>query len=65
MKCEEKSRLIEEHSRGAMAYSHAARALRGKTGTRSAEDQKALGEARIKSQNARAALKRHIAHHGC
>jgi YVTN family beta-propeller protein len=65
MECEEKSRLIEEHSRVAVAYSRAARALRGRTGTRSAEDQQALDEARIKSQDARAAVKRHIAEHGC
>jgi len=47
MECEEKARLIEEHSRVALAYSRAARALRGKKGTRSAEDQQALDEARI------------------
>ena len=65
MGCEEKSRLIEEHSRVALAYARAARALRAKTGTRSAEDQQALDEARIKSQEARAAVERHIAEHGC
>ena len=65
MECGEKSRLIEEHSRVALAYSRAARALRGKRGTRSAEGQQALDEARIKSQDARAAVKRHIAEHGC
>jgi len=65
MGCEEKSRLIEEHSRVAMAYSRAASALRGKAGTRSAEDQQALDEARIKSQKARASVERHIAEHGC
>jgi len=65
MECEEKAKLIEELTRAALAYSRAARALRGKTGTRSAEDQQALDEARIKSQDARAAVKRHIAEHGC
>jgi hypothetical protein len=65
MECEEKSRLIEEHSRVALAYARAARALRAKTGTRSAEDQQALDEARITSQEARAAVERHIAEHGC
>ena len=65
MECEEKSRLIEEHGRVERAYSRAARMLRGKSGTRSAEDQQAFDEARIKSQDARAAVKRHIAEHGC
>lgn len=64
MECEEKAKLIDEQSRTALAYSRVAKSG-GNPRIMSAQDQKVLYEARIISLKAGAALKRHIAEHGC
>lgn len=69
MGCEEKARLVEEHHHAALAYSQAARTLNGKMRNTPASEYKKLREvmeeARTKSQEAHAAVQRHILEHGC
>ena len=67
MDCEEKARLVEEHHQAALAYSLAARVLNASRGRDAEHEQRraAADAARNKSKEARAALKRHIAEHGC
>jgi hypothetical protein len=69
MECGEKARLVEEHHKAAIAYSRAARALAQKRSICSASENRKLQEsahdARTKSTEARVAVKRHIAEHGC
>ena len=70
MQCEEKVKLVEAHHEASAAYSRLARMLSGTIGTAGsvAEYKKlrlAVDEARIKSQEAHAAVARHSAEHGC
>jgi hypothetical protein len=67
MACEEKARLVKEHSKAALAYSLAAKVLSASR-VRDAEHEQrraAAGEARAEAKEARAALERHQAQHGC
>ena len=63
------ARLVEEHHKAAIAYSQAARALTRNRSICSASEYKKLQEsehnARTKSTEARVAVKRRIAEHGC
>ena len=69
MECGEKARLVEEHHKAAIAYSQAARALTRNRSICSASEHRKLQEsahdARTKSTEARVAVERHIAEHGC
>jgi hypothetical protein len=69
MECEEKARLLRAHHRAASANSHAVKDLNTKMRNISVAEYKILraaaDEARIKSTEARTALKRHQAKHGC
>jgi hypothetical protein len=67
MECGEKSSLVEEHHHAALAYSKATRAL-NRSAVSHPEHQRRLNlvnEARTKSQEARLAVERHVAEHGC
>jgi len=69
MSCEEKARLIEDHSRKALAYARATRTLNGKRGTSTATEyaqlkavaQKTMAE----SKEARRLVQEHVSQHGC
>jgi hypothetical protein len=67
--CEEKTRLVEEYSAAASAFSEAVKELRRKMGTSPKEEYKWLvqnsNEARVKSERARLALEQHISAHHC
>ena len=69
MECGENARLVEEHHKAAIAYPQAARALAWNRSICSASENRKLQEsahdARTKSTEARVAVQRHIAEHGC
>jgi|ERR1051326_3843843 hypothetical protein len=69
MSCEEKARLIEDHSLKALAYARAARALQRNRGTTLPAERaqlKALTDkTRFESKEARRLVRQHIAEHGC
>ena len=69
MSCEEKARLIEDHSLKALAYARAARALQRNRGTALPAERaqlKALTDkTRFESKEARRRVQQHIAEHGC
>jgi hypothetical protein len=69
MNCPEKARLIEEHHQAALIYSQATRALSEIRGLSEVSEYKrlstAVDEARAKSIEARLAIIRHTAEHGC
>jgi len=69
MSCEEKARLIEDHSLKALAYARAAMALDRNRVTRSSPEYaqlKALTDkTRFESKEARRRVQQHIAEHRC
>jgi hypothetical protein len=69
MNCPEKARLIEEHHLAALIYAQATRALNDIMGPIEVSEHKrlrtAVDEARAKSIEARLAIIRHTADHGC
>jgi hypothetical protein len=69
MSCEEKARLVEDHSLKALAYARAARALSKDRGTVPASEYaqlKSLAEkAKAESKEARRLVQQHITEHGC
>lgn len=69
MLCAEKDRLVAEHRRAALVYSRAMIALNRKRATTPASEYERLrlaaDGASIKCKEARLALKRHMADHGC
>jgi hypothetical protein len=69
MVCEEKTRLAMEYEAATSAFSEAVKELHRKIGTSPKEEYKRLEristDARVKSEQARLALERHIANHRC
>jgi hypothetical protein len=69
MSCEEKTRLIEDHSLKARAYARAARALQRNLGTalpaERAQLKALIDKTRFESKEARRLVRQHIAEHGC
>ena len=69
MECGENARLVEDRHKAAVAYSQAARALAQKRSICPTSEYKKLRESaydtRTKCTEARVAVKRHIAEHGC
>jgi len=69
MNCGEKARLVEEHHRAALIYSQATRELSRVGRTSPVSDYKQLraaaDEAGVKCTEARLAIIRHSAEHGC
>jgi hypothetical protein len=69
MSCEEKARLVEDHSLKALAYARAARTLNKKRGTTPdpeyARLKLAVSESKAESKEARRLVQQHIAEHGC
>lgn len=67
--CEEKARLVKEYNVATAGFSEAVKQLYRKTGTSLKEEYTRLmqisNEARVKSEQARLALEKHIATHGC
>jgi hypothetical protein len=67
--CEEETRLATEYDAATSAFSDAVKELHRKIGTSPKEEYKRLEristEARVKSEQARLALERHIAAHHC
>jgi hypothetical protein len=69
MSCEEKARLIEDHSLKALAYARAARARQRNRGTalpaKRAQLKALTDKTRFESKEARRLVRQHIAEHGC
>jgi hypothetical protein len=69
MGCEEKARLVGEYNVATVAFSEAVKELHLRIGTSPIQEYKQLerisSEARVKSEQTRLALERHIAAHGC
>jgi hypothetical protein len=69
MTCEEKARLATEYEAATYAFSEAVTELHRKIGTSPKEEYRRLEristEARVKSEQARLALERHISIHRC
>ena len=69
MSCEEKARLVEDHSLKALAYARAARALNRKRETTPAPEyarlKAAVQESKAESKEARRLVQQHITEHGC
>jgi hypothetical protein len=69
MSCEEKARLVKEYDDATLAFSDAVQELRRKMGTSPKTEYERLerisSQARVKSEQARLALEKHIAAHGC
>jgi hypothetical protein len=69
MSCEEKARLARNYDDATLAFSNALQELRRKIGTAPRDEYQRLErishEARVKSEQARLALEKHIATHRC
>lgn len=65
----EKSRLMDDYSRSIAEFSRTAQIVNSRMGVMSKGDydrfSKAMGEARVNSENAHRALLAHIAEHAC
>jgi hypothetical protein len=69
MSCEEKSRMAREYEVATSAFSESVKELHRKIGTSLKDEYTRLtqisNEARVQSEQARLALEKHIATHGC
>ena len=69
MTCEEKARLIEDHSLKALAYARAVRSLQRNRGTalpaERAQLKALIDKTRFESKEARRLVRQHITEHGC
>ena len=69
MSCEEKARLVRLYNVATVGFSAAVKELNRRIGTSPKEEYERLtrisNEARVQSEQARLALERHIADHGC
>jgi len=69
MRCEIKFRLISEYETATAVFSEAVTELRRRIGTSTKEEYDRLArdanDARVKSEQARLALERHVAEHRC
>jgi hypothetical protein len=67
--CEEKARLVKQYNAATAEFSEAVKQLHRRIGTSPKEEYARLerisSQARVKSEQARLALEKHIATHGC
>jgi hypothetical protein len=67
--CEEKARMVKEYDAATAAFSEAVKQLHQRIGTSPKEEyqrrERISSEARVQSEQARLALEKHIATHGC